>query len=539
MDYDEIPGLRDDELRERFIDGAPSQVRAALAGVDDHGLAPLLQDLGGHDLGALLEALQECDEVTDRPSVMFAYTIKGWGLPLAGNPRNHSALLTSEQINRLRESVGLSAETEWDPFEPDSTAGMLVARRAEHLTRSPRSPALEVAVPSASGIVDSRPISTQETFGQILIELSRNPEVKPYLVTVAPDVATSTNLAGFINRAGIFSPTDHRVWNPDSLFKWIQNPTGQHIELGISEMNLFSLLGQLGLAWDLSEQPLLAVGTVYDPFVCRGLDAFIHAVYSGARFVIAGTPSGITLAPEGGAHQSIITPSIGLELPNTTFVEPSYAVALDWLLCDALARVAASRDPTTTVPAEDGAYYFRLSTRPIDQTPFVEAKQRIGDVLLRRLVVAGAYRLVDASELALSGAPVVSLVGSGAVMPEVMAAAAELHDEGVAAHVIDVTSSDRLYSAWQRTLRHAVRTASTPSATGPLRAAFPTGRAPLVTVHDAASHAMAWLGSALGVPCVPLGVDQFGQSGSVHELYGLHDLLPGHIVNAALAALTL
>jgi len=536
--YQSVFGLSGDELRERFIDGAPSQVQAALAGVGDDDLPPLLQDLGGHDLVALLEALQECDMVTDRPSVIFAYTIKGWGLPLAGNPRNHSALLTTEQIDRLRDSVGLSLETEWDSFEPGSPAGILVTRRAEHLSRPVRSSGPAIALPSASGIVDSRPISTQETFGQILIELSRDPEVKPYLVTVAPDVATSTNLAGFINRTGIFSPNDHRVWNPDSLFKWIQNPTGQHIELGISEMNLFSLLGQLGLAWDLSEQPLLAVGTVYDPFVCRGLDAFIHAVYSGARFVIAGTPSGITLAPEGGAHQSIITPSIGIELPNTTFVEPSYAVALDWLLCDALARIGSSADPTTAA-SEDGAYYFRLSTRPIDQTPFVDAKKRIGDVELRRLVIAGAYRLVDASGLALTGAPVVSLVGSGAVMPEVIAAAAELHDEGIAAHVIDVTSSDRLYSDWQRTLRHGVRTASTPARTASLRAAFPAERAPLVTVHDAASHAMAWLGSALGVQCIPLGVDQFGQSGSVHELYGLHDLLPGHIVNAALAALSL
>jgi pyruvate dehydrogenase E1 component len=134
--------------------------------------------------------------------------------------------------------------------------------------------------------------------------------------------------------------------------------------------------------------------------------------------------------------------------------------------------------------------------------------------------------------------PVVYLVGSGAVLPEVLAAAEELADEGVAAHVVDVTSLDRLYTAWQRTLRQGVRTATAPSLPGALRTAFPD-RAPVVTVHDAASHAMAWLGSALGVPCVPLGVDQFGQSGSVHELYELHDLLPGSIVNGALAALSL
>src|SRR4029077_12545302 len=301
--------------------------------------------------------------------------------------------------DQLRESVGLTSETEWDRIDHDSPGGVLIAKRAQQLARSPRPRRVDVVVPPTSGFEASRPISTQETLGQVLIELYRNPAVKPYLVTVAPDVATSTNLAGFINRTGIFAPTDHRVWNPDSIFKWIRNPAGQHLELGISEMNLFSLLGQLGLAWDLSDQQLLPVGTVYDPFVCRGLDAFIHAVYSGARFVIAGTPSGITLAPEGGAHQSLITPSIGMEMPNTTFIEPCFAEALDWLLCDALARIANPGDPAHAEPGEDVAYFFRLSTRPIDQTPFVAANQKFGDVELRRSVLAGAYRLVDAFEL--------------------------------------------------------------------------------------------------------------------------------------------
>jgi pyruvate dehydrogenase E1 component len=288
---------------------------------------------------------------------------------------------------------------------------------------------------------------------------------------------------------------------------------------------------------------LLPVGTVYDPFVLRGLDAFLYGTYSGSRFVVAGTPSGITLAPEGGAHQSTITASVGLELPGVTFVEPAYAVALDWLLCHALGRIAAGPSETSTaVPAEDGAYYFRLSTRPLDQAPFEAARARVGDAVLRRQVLAGAYRLVDAvgahPELGEPGTPVVHLVGSGAVLPEVLAAAEELAEEGIAASVVDVTSLNRLYSAWQRTLRQGVRTATAPSLPGALRTAFPE-RAPIVTVHDAASHAMAWLGSALGVPCVPLGVDQFGQSGSVRELYELHDLLPGSIVNAALAALSL
>jgi pyruvate dehydrogenase E1 component len=367
--------------------------------------------------------------------------------------------------------------------------------------------------------------------------------VAPYLVTTAPDVATSTNLAGFINRTGVFSPVPRRAWSEDPVLKWAEGPDGQHIELGISEMNLFLLLGQLGLAYDLSDQLLLPVGTVYDPFVLRGLDAFIYSVYSGARFVVAGTPSGVTLAPEGGAHQSTITASVGLELPNVTFLEPAYAVALDWLLCGALQSVAAAGGgvpgggPAGREPAETGSYYFRLTTRGIDQQPFQAARDRLGDAILRRQVLAGAYRLVDASA-AEDGAPPVYLVGTGAVMPEVLAAAAELADEGIAATVVDVTSPDRLYRAWQRTLRQGVRTATAPSIPGALRSAFPD-RAPVVTVHDAASHTMSWLGSALGVPAVSLGVDTFGQSGAVADLYRAHDLDSGSIVNAALAALSL
>ena len=537
--YQSLFGLSGGQLRERFLDGAPPGVAQVLSGVPDTGLASLVTDLGGHDLASMLAAYAACDAVRDRPSVIFAYTVKGWGLPIAGNPRNHSALLLPTQIGEFRDSLGLTEQTEWDRFDASTAAGILCSQRREALRREPRTPAAPVTVPAATGSPGTRPVSTQETFGRTLVSLSRDEALAPYLVMSAPDVATSTNLAGFINRVGVFAPAERRSWRDDPVLRWSEGPKGQHIELGISEMNLFLLLGQLGLAWDLSGQPLLPVGTVYDPFVCRGLDAFIYSVYSGARFLIAGTPSGVTLAPEGGAHQSTITPSIGLELPNVTFLEPAYATAVDWLVCDALGRIASGPAETTTaVPAENGAYYIRLSTRPLDQAPFVAALTRIGDAVLRRQVLAGAYRLVDASALAARGAPQVHLAASGAVLPEVLTAAAELADEGIAAHVVDVTSLDRLHAAWQRTLRHGIRTAATPSIPGALRAAFP-GRAPVVTVHDAASHAMAWLGSALGVPCVPLGVDQFGQSGSVAELYELHDLLPGSIVNAALAALSL
>jgi pyruvate dehydrogenase E1 component len=534
--YQSLFGMPPAKLRERFLDGASAALHELCEEYDDEALAALVTDLGGHDFSAMLDAYRQCDAVTDRPSVVFAYTIKGWGLPIAGNPRNHSALLTGEQIDALRSAVGLTPETEWDRLDPTTPAGQWAGVRAEHLVRHPPTAHTPSPVPTGTGLRSGKPLSTQEAFGRILVNLSRDEQVAPYLVTTAPDVATSTNLAGFINRTGVFSPVKRPVWNEEGALKWVEGPEGQHIELGISEMNLFLLLGQLGLSWDLSDQPLLPVGTLYDPFVLRGLDAFVHAVYSGARFVVAGTPSGVTLAPEGGAHQSTITASVGLELPNVTLVEPAYATALDWLLCSALGQVADPGKGDALGAVEDGSYYFRLTTRPLDQGPFEEARERIGDATLRRQVLAGAYRLVDAGRD--NDSPVVQLAASGAVLPEVLAAAAELEEEGVRAHVVDVTSLDRLYSAWQRTLRQGIRTATTPSIPGALRAAFDRS-APLVTVHDASSHAMAWLGSALGVPAVSLGVDSFGQSGTVADLYEMHDLSSGSIVNGALAALAL
>lgn len=544
--YQSLFGLKTAEVRARFLEGAPDEVETFTRAMSDLELAEIVKDLGGHDIHSLVQAYVECEKQTDRPSVIFAYTVKGWGLPMAGNPRNHSALLTAEQIGSLRSDMGLTESNEWDRFDAASPAGVLCNSRREDLVRSPRDPRLNITVPHEVGIRTNKPMSSQEAFGRIVVDLSRNEEVRPYLVTTAPDVATSTNLGGFINRVGVFSATERRMWSEDPVMKWAEGPTGQHIELGISEMNLFLLLGQLGLSWDLARQPLLPIGTVYDPFVLRGLDAFIYSVYSGARFVVAGTPSGVTLAPEGGAHQSTITPSVGMELPNVTYLEPTYAGALDWLLCDALGRIAAgpNHNPTAT-PSEDGSYYFRLTTRPLDQEPFAAARDRLGEPVLRRQVLSGGYRLIDAfssypelSKLQSGGfhVPIVHLVSCGAVMPEVIAASAELASEGVAAHVVDITSPDRWYMAWQRTIRQGVRTATTPSIPGALRGVF-LERAPIVTIQDGSSHALAWLGSVFGVTGASLGVDAFGQSGTVADLYEINDLQPGAIVNAALGAL--
>lgn len=527
-EYQALFALRGHALREAFCRHAPSEVTRLVTDLDDDTLFATVTDLGGHDLDVVADALRECVAFEDRPSVLLAYTIKGWGLPTAGDPLNHSALLTEEQIDALRSASGLTPDDEWDAFPSDSEAGRLCAEVGRRLRRAPSATRPVVGAPrQASGPVTSGSSSTQEAFGRTLTRLADVPGLGARLVTTTPDVSVSTNLGGWINKVGVYSHEPREDYGGAArLLKWAPSPRGQHIELGISEMNLFMLLGQLGLSHEHHGELLLPVGTVYDPFVLRGLDAFVYGLYNEARFVLAGTPAGVTLAPEGGAHQSSITASVGLELPGLTYAEPAFATEVDWLLCDAIERLGGERG---------GSTYLRLSTRPLDQDPFARALEHYGEDRLRSLVLDGGYRI---AEHPVDDAPAVTLVASGALLPEVLAAARELEAEGVGSTVLNLTSPDRVFRSWQARVRPTLdrgRVVRAPSHLHTLVPAAERAR-PIVSVHDASSHALAWLGSALGTPQVSLGVDRFGESGTIADLYEIMGLAVDDIVNAALLA---
>ena len=514
------------ELRRRFVAGAGTDLTAFVDRISDEDLAPLVQNLGGHDLGELLRAYRACDAVPDRPSIVFAYTVKGWGLPIAGDPLNHAALLSPAQVDELRQGHGLTRSNEWDRFDRQSEAGRWCETVGAMINNHPVDDRPAIAIPREAGVFAAKPVSTQETFGRILATLASEPELAKRIVTTSPDVAVSTNLGGWINKVGVFAPEAAMNYlGDDRLLRWSQGPAGRHIELGLSEMNLFLMLHALGLGTELHGEQLLPIGTVYDPFICRGLDALIYALYNGARFILVGTPSGITLSPEGGAHQSTITASIGLELPGLRTAEPAFATALDWLLCDGLDGLASH---------DGSSLYLRLSTRPVDQAPFAAAIDRVGRDSLRMGVLAGGYRLIEPD-----GSPDVIVAASGAVMPEAVAACTSLSEEGVRAVLIDVTDQTRLYRGWAETQRSAIDNARRSNDDFHLATLIHSSerRLPIVTAHDAASHSMAWIGSVFGQRTVAVGVDEFGQSGTIDDLYRLFGLGAQQLVNAALVAI--
>src|SRR4051794_34360245 len=355
------------EEYQRLMRAGAAELRTRLeVPVDDLGDDELLatfRDLGGHDLTALLDGYRQADEVRDRPSVVFAYTIKGWSLPTEGHPANHSALLSNEQYRAFAAKLGENAQDPFAPLDPDSPEAQLCAATSSRLKRGAMRAVSAPKVPRDLGRKHTGRTSTQQAFGRSFVDLVREaPEVAARVVTISPDVGTSTNLGGWINKVGIWSIGDRIDWfadDTDTLVRWRESDHGQHFELGIAEVNLVVLLGELGATWSRDGQPLLPIGTIYDPFVSRALEPWSFGIYAGGQSILVGTPSGVTLGPEGGAHQSVITPSIGIEQPGCVAYEPVFGQDFEWCFLHALSRLGK--------PGGSAAY-FRLSTRPLDQS---------------------------------------------------------------------------------------------------------------------------------------------------------------------------
>jgi pyruvate dehydrogenase E1 component len=505
-EYQRLLRLPADELRKRLPGAGRGrrELTKFVGDLDDHELIAAFRDLGGHDLGALLEGYREADAVRDRPSIVFAYTIKGWRLATEGHPSNHSALLTPGQMEQLAGELGVDLDDPWASFPSDSDEGELLADTARRLERPPVELCDPPAVPASLGREHVGTESTQKALGRLFFDLTQTaPEVAARVVTVSPDVASSTNLGGWINHVGIWNVGDRIDWfadDPETLVRWRESDHGNHIELGIAETNLVGLLGELGASWSRDGQPLLPVGTIYDPFVGRALEPWSFGIYAGGQSILVGTPSGITLAPEGGAHQSIVTPSIGIEQPGCVSWEPAFGQDFEWAFLHALSRLGR--------PGGSSAY-FRLSTRPIDQSLAASAADRAH-------VLAGGYRLRH-------GDAGVTIVCMGAVAPEALKAAAELGG----AEVICVTSADLLFRALQ------ARQGFGDGDPAILDELFPEYR-PLVTVVDGHPHTLAFLSGVRGAPIASLGVRDFGQSGDVDELYEHYGIDAETIVGAAL-----
>ena len=517
-EYQRLLRCSTDELRSR-LPGAGQDGEAIgrlIAELDDRTLVKAIGNLGGHDMHALRDAYAQIDD--SRPTVIIAYTIKGYGLPIQGHPQNHSSLLTDEQFADLAATLGRDATAPWTRFDSGTPAGSACDAAAERLRRDPAPVTAPPAVPVEIGRTPQAVTTTQAALGRTLLDLTREaPEVAKRVVTVSPDVSSSTNLAGWLNKVGVWSPDERRNWFADdaeTLVHWREKPTGQHMELGIAETNLVGLIGELGATWSRWGQPLFPIGVMYDPFLERALEPWSFGIYAGGQSILVGTPAGVTLAAEGGAHQSIKTPSIGLEQPGCTSYEPAFAIEVEWTLLDSISRLGRP---------DGGSSYLRLSTRPVQQDIAAIPTDPAPRERRRRHVVAGAYTLRSAQ------APAVSIVAVGAMVTEAVAAYERLAQIGIDAEVVCVTSPGLLFDAAR------ARQGFGDAPSWILDQVFPADRAaPMVTVLDGHPHTLAFLPAINRVRGMALGVSGFGQVGDLQDVYRYHGIDADSIVRAAL-----
>ena len=506
--------------RQRLMEdlGDQGDVTRLIEARSDEALAALMENLGGNCVETMAETFATIDH--DRPTCFLAYTVKGWGTPIAGHKDNHGGLMNKAQMEVWQRHMGVPEGQEWEPFATVADHAGLQAflDRVPFFARGRRRfTDARLAVPRIE-IATDREISTQMAFGKILDDLSKGDSpLAARIVTTSPDVTGTTNLGPWVNRRKLFARTaqadafiEHRI---PSTAKWEFTPEGQHIELGIAEMNLFLLLGAAGLSHSLFGKRLIPIGTVYDPFVARGLDALNYACYQDARFMIVGTPSGVTLAPEGGAHQSIGTPLIGMAQDGLAAFEPAFAdelaVIMQWAF-DYLQRDGEG-DPDERTWLRDetgGSVYLRLSTNPLEQP----GKRH--DDAFRQGTIDGAYWLRKPGPNC-----EVVIAYQGAVAPEAIRAAGIIAEGRRDIGVLAVTSADRLNAGWTAAQRARARgNAAALSHCERLLADLPP-HCTLVTVIDGHPATLAWLGSVRGHRTIPLGVEHFGQTGTIGDLY--------------------
>ncbi|KIC24864.1 MULTISPECIES: transketolase [unclassified Leisingera] len=517
--------------RQHLMDdlGDQGDVSALIEKRSDDELAELMENLGGNCVETMADVFASITH--DRPVCFLAYTVKGWGTPIAGHKDNHGGLMTKAQMTDWQAHMGVAAGEEWEPFatvaDPAALQGFL--RQVPFFAEGPRRH-FDAPLPVPAIAIDtSREISTQMAFGKILDDLSKgDSELAARILTTSPDVTGTTGLGPWVNRRKLFAREvqqdafiEHRI---PSTAKWNFAPEGQHLELGIAEMNLFLLLGAAGLSHSLFGKRVIPIGTVYDPFVCRGLDALNYACYQDARFMIVGTPSGVTLAPEGGAHQSIGTPLIGMSQDGLASFEPSFAdelaVIMEWAF-DYLQRDGEG-DPDERTWLRDetgGSVYLRLTTSPMEQPG------KRADEDFRQGAIDGGYWLRKPGP----NCDVV-IAYQGAVAPEAIKAAGIIGESRRDVGVLAVTSADRLNAGWTAAQRARSRgNAAARSHIETLMQDLPP-HCKVITVIDGHPATLAWLGGVAGHQTVPLGVEHFGQTGTIGDLYRHHGLDAAAIV---------
>lgn len=606
-------------IRSACIELAP-ETRALVEGLSDEDVVRMWRDTGGHDLDVLVEAMQRSKEDPLRPTMIIAHTVKGRGLRCEAATGNHSALPDEDEVRALLEGQGLTWDRPYERLAADSEESRWLATRAtywkegmaaEEARRASNLASVQSELEAVGGLPETLDINlklaplahTQWMWGQLAAklvrigvhdELSRAGKpagkdlagdetrwnaIADLVLTMAPDVGTSTNINPAMD-SKVFGPEADQDWEEVLEMRERLRPKvaptkeawSRHIRFEIAEANCMSAAGSFGKMGQFCGVPLLPMMTVYDFFIKRALDQLYYDLYWGSSFILLGTPSGVTLAPEGAQHSW----KSDIQMPNLITWEPSFAIELDWILCDALRRHVTGdnkgrtgvlvRAVTRALRQDLLIKNLRRQVRFKNELPegaLLAAQHGDGGLLeaevptqsdaeimatVREHTLAGAYWLMDwrGYKGYEPGENVVHLVTMGALAEETCAAAEKLLERGIFANVMIASSPELLcgilgdqngYHHLRNTLGVDGTLHLKPQGDGAVGAQdaidLAGRRIPIVSIHDGEPGLLDNLGSIAGVRQVALATRKFSKSGTPEHVFGYHHLDADSIVEAA------
>ncbi len=617
---------RDPELTRTIVAQQSEEAAKVIGDLSDEELQRLFEDVGGHDVGKMIEALELARREPSEPYLVIAHTIKGWGLECFADPANHSALPEKDEIDALLTAQGLDPEDPYAHFPDDSEEGAYLAERGERFRqgilyarqhRRENRQAARQAVIDAGGLPESLDIDlslypqvhTQWMWGQLAAKLVRistlneeQPEdakiqhkpltereqrwasVAKFVMTMSPDVGTSTNIAPVLDKRIYGTGAGHGEEDTEFDARHPElmsgtDPWTRHIRFEIAEANCMSAAGSFGRMAHYCGLPSFPIMTVYDFFIKRALDQLFYNLYWGAEFVILGTPSGVTLAPEGAQHSW----KSDIQIPNLITWEPAFAIEVDWILSDAIRRHMMDenegrrgiliRAVTRAIPQKLLLTCLRMHAKNKSTLPAGTVLKPRGsgsewgdavdehtigahpdDVLMSHLredVLRGAYYLLDWHGYAgyEPGDNVVNLFAMGSLVVEAVEAAKKLVERGIFANVVAVASPELLLGllAEQSEYEHLrenlgihgdlylTEDVAHHGEAGLLTVAG--RRVPCVAVCDGEAGLVDNIGSIVGVKQVTLAVRKFSKCGRPDEIFGYQELDAEAIVDACGRAL--
>ena len=603
-EYQTILWKQDATLLRAELIARDAKLNDLLAGISDEDLLAALGDLGGHDLEAILNAYETARSDQRVPTVIVAHTIKGWGLNCTAKPGNHSTLPDKDEVNELLKLRGLTAER---PYLRDTGSkeeakylskrtkywrhgiGQVEQRIAENRAQVNGMLAPTLPLPDDFGIdLSMMPmVHTQWLWGQVagkLVRIGTHDEleaagidpgrdlnelehrwskVADLMCTMSPDVGTSTNINPAMD-AKVYGPETgtnleaehqlHERGRPE-LYQHSEAWT-RHIRFEIAEANCMSAAGSFGKMGKFAGVPLLPMMTVYDFFIKRALDQLYYNLYWRSSFILMGTPSGVSLSPEGAQHSW----KSDIQMPSLITWEPAYACEMEWILADAVRRhVDADNEDREGVLIRGVTRALKqkeLMTRLKSQARFSASDAAEINQQLRVDVLAGGYKLVDrASDSDYQpGDNVVTILAMGAMIPEVLEASDLLAaDHGIHADVVVVTSADLLLGRFAERNDYAQLhqlgingELQLNAAGGETGAALSTADTvclaarfvPLVSVADGEQGLLDNAGSIVGVPQIALATTKFSKCGRPDQVYAYHQMDAAAIVDASQQVLT-